>query len=85
MVIDDALVDIVRQALILALKVAAPILTAGVVIGLTVSIFQSITSIQEQTLVLVPKIFGMIIVTIMLIAWIFQRIAEFTAEMFRLI
>jgi flagellar biosynthetic protein FliQ len=84
MAIYDSLIDIVRQALFLTMKIAAPILGAGVVIGLVVSILQSITSIQEQTLVFVPKIFGMLAVAILLIAWIAQRVAEFTVEMFML-
>ncbi|MEC9374629.1 MAG: flagellar biosynthetic protein FliQ [Planctomycetota bacterium] len=82
--LDPDLIDIVRQALILALKIAAPILGAGVAIGLIVSIFQSVTSIQEQTLTFVPKIFGMIIVAVLLITWIATRIAEFAVEMFSL-
>ncbi len=85
MVLDDSIIEIVRQALILALKIAAPILGAGVAIGLLISIFQSVTSIQEQTIVFVPKIFAMIIVTVMLISWIAQRIAEFAVEMFSLL
>ena len=84
MVIDEALIDIVRQALIVALKIAAPILGAGVAIGLIISIIQSVTSIQEQTLSFVPKIFGMIIITIVIISWIIQRIAEFSIQMFSL-
>jgi len=79
---DESLLDVVRQALTLALKIIAPILGAGIAIGLTVSIVQSITSIQEQTLTFVPKIFIMIIVAILLMAWIVERIATFTVEMF---
>ncbi len=80
--IDDVMLEHVRQALILALKIAVPILGAGVVIGLTISIFQSITSIQEQTLTFVPKIIGMILVTILLLSWIAARLSEYCAAMF---
>ena len=79
---DDVMLDHVRQALILALKIAVPILGSGVAIGLVISIFQSITSIQEQTLTFVPKIIGMIIVTIMLLSWIAMRLGEYCAAMF---
>lgn len=82
--IDDSMLDHVRQALILALKIATPILSAGVVIGLIISIFQSITSIQEQTLSFVPKIIGMILVTILLLSWIVGRLGEYTAMMLSL-
>jgi len=83
--IDDQLLEIVRQSLILSLKVAAPILGAGVTIGLTISILQSVTSIQEQTLTFVPKIFGMIIVAVLLLSWIATKLVEFSISMFTLI
>jgi len=81
---DEAMLDFVRTALILALKIALPILGSGVAIGLVISIFQSITSIQEQTLTFVPKIFCMIIVTIFLLSWIAARLAEYSAAMLSL-
>ena len=82
MVYDESVVDTVRQALLITLKVAAPILAAGVVIGLVVSILQTVTSIQEQTLALVPKIVGMAALAVLLLPWIAQRLVEFAAEMF---
>ena len=78
---DDTLLDIVRQALWLAVIVSAPILGAGVLIGLIISIFQSVTSIQEQTLTFVPKILVMIGVSILLMAWIVERLVAFTSQM----
>ena len=84
MMIDEELLEIVRQSLILSLKIAAPILGAGVTIGLTISIIQSVTSIQEQTLTFVPKIFGMIMVAVLLLSWIVSKIAEFSITMFSL-
>ncbi|MBL8744968.1 MAG: flagellar biosynthetic protein FliQ [Phycisphaerae bacterium] len=84
MPIDDATLDLVKQSLIIMMKIAFPILAAGVVIGLIISIFQSVTSIQEQTLALVPKIFVMTAVTVAMLPWIAARLAEFAVEMFRL-
>ena len=84
MVIDDALVDVVRYTLAVALKIVAPVLFAGVVIGLLISIVQSVTQIQEQTLTIVPKIFAMTIVAIVLLPWIISMVAEFSIEMFRI-
>lgn len=84
MPIDDTTLDLVKQTLFIMMKIAFPILAAGVLIGLVISIFQSVTSIQEQTLALVPKIFVMIAVTIALLPWIVARLAEFSIEMFRL-
>ncbi len=82
--IDDAAVDLVQNAIMVALKVSAPILVAGVVIGLIISIFQSVTQIQEQTLSLVPKIFVMCLVAVILMPWIIMKLAEFCVDMFRL-
>lgn len=55
MTIDDV-VQIVNQGLFLVIKLSAPILLISLVIGLIISIFQTVTSIQEQTLTFVPKI-----------------------------
>ncbi|MFG0292969.1 MAG: flagellar biosynthetic protein FliQ [Phycisphaerales bacterium JB065] len=82
--IDDSAVDLVQNAIMVALKVSAPILVAGVVIGLIISIFQSVTQIQEQTLSLVPKIFVMCLVAVILMPWIIMKLAEFCVDMFRL-
>ena len=85
MLIDDSLLEMVRNALIVVLKVATPILGAGIIVGLAISIFQSVTSIQEQTLALVPKIIIMAVVSIVLLPWILQMIAMFATDMFTLV
>lgn len=81
MVGQDAL-DIVRQALLEALILAAPILGAGLLVGLAISLFQAITQIQEQTLSFVPKIIVMIVVAAVLLGWIAMRLMEFATNMF---
>lgn len=78
---DEQTIDLVRQTLLITLKIAAPMLAAGVVVGLAISIFQSVTSIQEQTITFVPKIAAMILVAVLLIPWIITRLVEFTREM----
>ncbi|MHC4083259.1 MAG: flagellar biosynthetic protein FliQ [Planctomycetota bacterium] len=75
-------VDIARIALLQALIIAVPILGAGLVIGLIISLFQAVTQIQEQTLTFVPKIFTMILVAVVLMGWIALRMTEFAIEMF---
>lgn len=79
---DAASVELIRQTLIVALKIAAPILAAGVVFGLLISIGQSVTSIQDQTLSTVPKIVVMVIVAIVLLPWIIQRLMDFASSLF---
>lgn len=71
-----------REALSQALLLAAPILLAGLVIGLIVSIFQTVTQVQEQTLSFVPKIAGMILVGIAIIPWIINVMIDYATAMF---
>lgn len=77
-------VDTVRTALLQALFIAAPILGAGLVVGLMISLFQAVTQIQEQTLVFVPKTVVMVLVVVVLLSWICARLAEFAISMFSL-
>lgn len=75
-------IDVVRSALLQALIIAVPILGAGLIVGLLVSLFQSVTQIQEQTLTFVPKIIVMILVAVVLLGWISVRLGDFAYEMF---
>lgn len=77
----DAL-ELVRTALTEALLVSLPILGAGLVIGLVISLFQAVTQIQEQTLVFVPKIIVMTVITVLLLSWVAVRLSEFAIQMF---
>lgn len=85
MQLDAEAVELVRSALIIVLKLAAPIVLAGVVVGLVISILQSITSIQDQTLAMIPKIVAMIVVTVLLVPWIVQRLVEYSRELLNLV
>lgn len=78
---DEQLVFMVRDTIILTLKIILPILGAGVVVGLVISIMQSVTSIQDQTLTFVPKIVVMLAVVVLLTPWIMQRLYDFTTEL----
>jgi flagellar biosynthesis protein FliQ len=83
--LDDAgAIEMVRQALLITLKIAGPILLAGIVVGLIISLLQSITSIQDQTLSFVPKIIVMILAAVLLIPWIAMRLTDYAADLFRL-
>lgn len=80
----DWIVDLVRDVLLLVLHVGGPVLVVGVIIGLIISLFQSLTSIQDQTLSFVPKILGMIVVALLLLPWMVGQLVEFAVEMFKL-
>ncbi len=82
--LDDAAIDLVRESLILTLKIGAPILLLGVLVGLAISVFQSITSIQDQTLAFVPKIVAMVGGTLLLLPWIVGLLTEYARELFSL-
>jgi len=75
-------IDLVRAALLEGLLIALPILGAGLLIGLIISLFQAVTQIQEQTLTFVPKIVVMILVAVILLGWIAMRLGRFAADLF---
>ena len=76
MQIDDV-VKIVSQGLFLVIKLSAPILLISLIIGLVISIFQTVTSIQEQTLTFVPKILGIFITIMLLGHWMLNNIVTY--------
>lgn len=82
---EMAAIDVVRESLIIAMKISFPILVAGVVIGLLIAIAQSVTQIQEQTLSLVPKLFAMIAVAVVLLPWIVAKLMDYAVGMLTLI
>lgn len=84
MVYKDWIVELVREVLMLVLFVGGPVLVVGVIIGLVVSLVQSLTSIQDQTLSFVPKILGMIVVALLMLPWMVGQLVEFAVEMFKL-
>lgn len=81
---DESTVELVRNTLLVTLKISLPILAAGVMIGLVISILQSVTQIQDQAIAFVPKIVAMMLAAAFLIPWIVQRVIAFSQEMFLL-
>ena len=68
---------IASDALFLIIKVSAPILLVSLIVGLIISIFQTVTSIQEQTRTFVPKIIAVFLTLILLGNWVLTQITEF--------
>lgn len=77
----DEVIAIASEALFLVIKVAAPILLISLIVGLAVSIFQTVTSIQEQTLTFVPKIVAVFLGLIVLGNWMLTQLAEFMTRL----
>ncbi|MCA9244731.1 MAG: flagellar biosynthetic protein FliQ [Phycisphaerales bacterium] len=75
-------IDLSREALLTALLVAGPILGCGVVVGLIISLVQSITQLQDQTFSIVPKIIAMAAAAIFFTPWVATRLIEYTQAMF---
>jgi len=74
-------IDLATRALYTALLLSAPPLLATLVVGVLVSIFQAVTQMQEQTLVLVPKILVVALVLILALPWMLQILLTFTATL----
>ena len=79
---DTAVLHIALQAMIISAKLAAPILLVSLVIGLAVSIFQSVTQVQEATLSFVPKVLGVALVVLFGGHWMLGQVVEFTRQLF---
>ena len=81
MITEGQVMDIAREALFLIIKVSAPLLLISLVIGLIVSIFQTITSIQEQTLTFLPKILLVFIGMMLLGGWMLENLTSFITDL----
>jgi flagellar biosynthesis protein FliQ len=71
-------VELIKGMLFQAVTLAAPILLTVMVIGLAISLFQAVTSIQEQTLTFVPKVLGVVALLVILLPWMLRTMIEFT-------
>ena len=69
---QEIIITLLQKAFVLVLEVSVPILLTGMVLGLLVSVFQTVTQIQESTLTFVPKIIGSVIVLVVLLPWMFN-------------
>ncbi len=78
-------VTIVRDAILHTLIISSPVLIASLVIGLIVSIFQTTTSIQEQTLTFVPKLVGIFGAIVFFSSFMIQDLTNFTHKIFLMI
>ncbi len=82
MTIDDV-TAIMSNALYTIVITSAPVLLISLVVGLIVSIFQTVTSIQEQTLTFVPKVLAIFLTLIILGHWMLNTMVEFLADLWR--
>lgn len=78
----DLVLTIGKEAILTVLMLAAPLLGFGLVVGLTVAIFQSATQIQEMTLTFVPKITAVMLSLLFFLPWMLRKLMEFTIQLF---
>jgi len=77
MITQDAVLDIARDAIFTIVIVSAPLLLISLIVGLIISIFQTVTSIQEQTLTFVPKILAVFLSMMLFGSWMMNTMIEF--------
>ena len=79
------LVNLIRGGIMQVFMMILPVLSAALIIGLVVAIFQATTSIQEQTLTFLPKLIVILAVISLLCGWMFTEMREYTVALFRMI
>lgn len=79
---NSIILSIVQTTLILVLQLLAPVLTVAVGVGLIISIFQTVTQIQEATLTFVPKIIACVLTLIIMLPWMVNIFISTTNELF---
>lgn len=78
----DQTIELARNAIMLTLMLGAPVMLVAVAVGLLVSILQSVTQLQDQTLSFVPKIVAMLLTLLFVLPWIMSRMIEYSTNLF---
>lgn len=81
MITQEAVLDIAREAIYTTIIASAPLLLISLIVGLIVSIFQTVTSIQEQTLTFVPKIIAIFLVMMLCGSWMLDTMSGFMTDL----
>lgn len=74
-------IEVSREAIVVTLKLGAPLLLTALVIGLVVSLVQALTQIQEMTLAFVPKVVGMAAIFLLTVPFMIATLSTFTREL----
>jgi flagellar biosynthesis protein FliQ len=81
-VTPESVIDLARETVWVALLLAAPALAIGMFVGIGVAVFQAVTSVQEQTMTLVPKLLCVCVTLLLIMPWMLTTLLEFTRRMF---
>jgi flagellar biosynthetic protein FliQ len=79
---QDTVVSLSTQAMKLAIEIGGPMMLVGLVVGLVVSIFQAVTSIQEQSLSFIPKIAALAAIIVILGAWMLDQLVTYAQNLY---
>jgi flagellar biosynthetic protein FliQ len=79
---QDMIIDVAREALLTVISVAGPLLLLALTIGLLVSIFQTVTSIQEPTLAFVPKILAVFLGLVLFGPWMINKLLTLITSLY---
>lgn len=82
---QELVITIGRDALLLILMVSSPMLGFGLVVGVTIAIFQAVTQINEITITFVPKIIAVALALLLFLPWIINSVVDFTNRMYAII
>ncbi|NQT20821.1 MAG: flagellar biosynthesis protein FliQ [Planctomycetes bacterium] len=78
----EVVVTLGKNAVLTVITLAAPLMAAGLVVGLIVGIFQTVTSIQESTLASIPKIIAVFVALIVCMPWMIRTLVGYTSFLF---
>lgn len=76
----EFVISFATESIVVATKLAAPLLITALAVGLIVSIFQAVTQIQEMTLAIIPKMVGVVVLLILFLPWFVSTAAEFMSK-----
>ena len=82
---EELIIEILTESFYTVFTILLPVLGASLMIGIFISVFQAVTSIQEMTLTFVPKILVTGIVILFLIPWMIGKLTEFTLRLMNLL
>ncbi len=76
-------IDLARNAIMLALLLAGPFMVISLLVGVGISVLQAITQIQEQTLTFVPKVLAVAAAFLIALPWLIEMMVKYTTDLFR--
>ena len=77
----EFLVSMAKEAIILTIMVSMPMLGLGLIVGLSISVFQAVTSIQEMTLTFIPKILAVFLGLLFFAPWMLEKLTSYTVRL----